>query len=785
MTHPHDAADQHGRPGREARLVLENARLRKALRRAGVDVDEALAKTAAADHATRQAHDEAAAAAADHAHAMDRQHARLADATLLNEQLQQSNAALEASETALLESQRRFNSLLAMKTLGVMLWGPDYRLLDVNDAFLAMSGFRREEVLGMTWQELTPGEFHAASSRAVEEIARAGETTPYEKQLYRRDGTRWWGRFAARRADTDVLEVVLDVSDRRRAEAALRESDERLRLIVEGVRDYAILATDAEGLITDWLPGAAAVFGWSAAEVLGRDAALLFTPEDRAAGRPAEELATAREHGVAPDVRWHVRRDGSRVFIEGHMTALRGPDHTLRGYLKIGRDITERRAAEEQLRRSEAALRQLNETLEAQVDARTTELRQAVDALHAEALDRAQAEEALRQAQKMEAVGQLTGGLAHDFNNLLTGIVGSLDLLQRRARQGRYSDLDRYVAAARGAADRAAALTHRLLAFSRRQTLEPKPTDLNTLVRGMTDLLSRTIGPHIALEVDPTEDLWSTLCDPNQLENALLNLCINARDAMPQGGRLAIGTANLRLDESAAKRLNVPAGPYVTLRVADTGTGMPPDVVARAFDPFYTTKPQGQGTGLGLSMVYGFARQSGGQVRIESAPGRGTAVTILLPRHEGRAEDGAGEDDFAPALPAAADETVLVVDDEPTVRTLVGEQLRELGYTALEAADGASALRVLESQVRVDLLVTDVGLPGGLGGRQLAEAARVARPALRILFITGYAEDAALGPLQPGMQVMTKPFAIDALAARIRDMLGRGATQAGQGLSPP
>ncbi|MGN2241897.1 PAS domain S-box protein [Frateuria sp. GZRR33] len=773
-----DADEEPGRASREASLAQENARLRAALVRAGVDVDQALGEADAARAVTRQVRDDAATATQEHESAMAQGRARLADAEALNADLRRSHAALAASQAALSKSREQFRGLFAMNTLGVIIWGPDQTLEEVNDGFLTITRLTREEALGLTWRALTPAEFHAASLRAIAQLEATGESKPYEKQYLRKDGSRWWGLFAARRVGDRTLEVVLDVSDRYHAQAALRESEEQLRLIVESARDYAILATDPEGIVTRWLPGATAVFGWSAEDMIGRPATAIFTPEDRASGWPAEEMAIAREHGVSPDVRWHLRRDGSRVFIEGHMMALRGPDDELRGYLKIGQDVTERWTAEEQLRRSEAALRHLNETLEAQVDARTAELRQAVEALHAEAVDRVQVEEALRQAQKMEAVGQLTGGLAHDFNNLLTGIVGSLDLLQRRTAQGRYNDLDRYIAAARGAADRASALTHRLLAFSRRQTLDPRPTDLNALVQDMVELLRRTIGPHIRLEVEPADGLWTTLCDSNQLENALLNLCINARDAMHGGGRLAIGTGNARLDAAEAKGLDMVPGAYVALRVSDTGTGMPPEVSARAFDPFYTTKPQGQGTGLGLSMVYGFARQSGGQVRIDSTPGRGTTVTIYLPRHKGKPQVDTSAGELADAPPAGANEAVLVVDDEPTVRMLVGEVLRELGYTAIEAADGASALRVLQSQVRVDLLVTDIGLPGGIGGRQLADTARASRPALRVLFITGYAENAALGSLEPGMQVMTKPFAMDALAARIRDMLG-GVPQAG------
>ena len=387
--------------------------------------------------------------------------------------------------------------------------------------------------------------------------------------------------------------------------------------------------------------------------------------------------------------------------------------------------------------------------------------------------DRKSLEEQLRQSQKMEAVGQLTGGLAHDFNNLLTGIVGSLELLQTRIDQGRVGDLSRYVTAAQGAANRAAALTHRLLAFSRRQTLDPKPVDADALVDGIEELIRRTVGPEIELQVVKTPDLWSTLCDPNQLENALLNLCINARDAMPGGGRLTIETANRLVDPYAAHMRDLAAGRYVALSVTDTGTGMPPDVIERAFDPFFTTKPIGQGTGLGLSMIYGFVKQSGGQIRIHSAVGVGTGVTLYLPCHDGEADAAAAAAALIEAPRASDGETVLVVDDEPTVRMLVVEVLSELGYNAVEASDGSSGLRVLQSGRRIDLLVTDVGLPGGMNGRQLADAARVGAPGLKVLFITGYAENAVFGNgmLETGMQIMSKPFTMESLATRIRDIL--------------
>jgi signal transduction histidine kinase len=413
------------------------------------------------------------------------------------------------------------------------------------------------------------------------------------------------------------------------------------------------------------------------------------------------------------------------------------------------------------------------ETLERLVADRTQELAAANSALRQEMAERGKAEEALRQSQKMEAVGQLTGGLAHDFNNLLTGIIGSLDLLKVRVAQGRINELDRYITAAQGASRRAAALTHRLLAFSRRQTLDPKPTNLNHLVAGMQDLVRRTVGPDIALEIVTAGRLWNSLVDPNQLENALLNLCINARDAMPDGGRLSIETANRWLDECAAREQDLAPGQYVSLCVSDTGSGMSPDVIRRAFDPFFTTKPIGLGTGLGLSMVYGFARQSGGHARIYSEPGQGTRVCIYLPRHLG--EEVAADDVSAPTETARAGmgETVLVVDDEPTVRMLVTDVLEDLGYTAIEAPNGATALKVLQSKVRVDLLVTDVGLPGGMNGRQVADAGRMIRPGLKVLFITGYAENAVFSHrhLASGMHVMTKPLAMDALANRIKELI--------------
>jgi signal transduction histidine kinase/CheY-like chemotaxis protein len=424
------------------------------------------------------------------------------------------------------------------------------------------------------------------------------------------------------------------------------------------------------------------------------------------------------------------------------------------------RDAAERVRDAVERRRAEHELAALNARLEEEVDARTAELMRA--------------EEQLRQAHKMEAVGQLTGGLAHDFNNLLTGISGALEMINLRVGQGRVSEIDRYVTTAQGATRRAAALTHRLLAFSRRQTLDPKPTDVNRLIAGMEELVRRTVGPAITLEVVGAAGLWPALVDPNQLENALLNLCINARDAMPDGGRITIETANKWIDERTGRERDLAPGQYLSLCVTDTGEGMTPEVQARAFDPFFTTKPLGEGTGLGLSMIYGFARQSGGQVRIYSEVGDGTTVCIYLPRHYGGEEAGgtASIDDTA-AIPVAGQRTVMVVDDEPTIRMLVTEVLAEQGYTVIEAGDGAGALRLLGSGMKPDLLVTDVGLPGQMNGRQVADAAIALIPELKVLFITGYAENAVIGngQLAPHMALVTKPFSMDTLAAKVGMLL--------------
>nr|WP_256347358.1 ATP-binding protein [Pseudomonas gingeri] len=470
----------------------------------------------------------------------------------------------------------------------------------------------------------------------------------------------------------------------------------------------------------------------------------------------AEEYRVLQGDG---QVRW--------VFARGRCHL--GPHGRAQRFVGAALDITEHK-------RTEEALRNLNETLEERVAQRTRALAESNQRLQNEMFERERAEEALRHAQKMEAVGQLTGGIAHDFNNMLTGIIGSLDLMQRYIAAGRSDEIGRFADAAVSSAQRAAALTHRLLAFSRRQSLDRKRIEPNRLVQSLEELFSRTKGAHISLKVELGQDVWPVNTDTGQLESALLNLVINARDAMPEGGELRIVTANSYLDGGDISTLEpVKAGDYVMIGVSDNGTGMSPLILAKAFDPFFTTKPIGQGTGLGLSMIYGFAQQSGGHVTLESEPGKGTCVRLYLPRyHAAQTETPPLPRPLAESPLAEVDESVMVVEDDPAVRMLVLNVLDELGYTVHPAADARTALPLLESSLRIDLLVTDVGLPG-MNGRQLAEVARQHRPGLKVLFMTGYAEKAAerQGFLEPGMDLIAKPFTLDALANRVRDMIGQ------------
>ena len=573
------------------------------------------------------------------------------------------------------------------------------------------------------------------------------------------------------------VEALIDEYRRRirELEARVEESEETLDAIRRGDIDAVVVGSEAEQRRVYTLENADRPYRvlieqiQEGAVTLGDDGTVLYCNR-----RLAEMLGTPPERIVGQPLRHCVLPDDAAAFARLLADARRAPT---RGELTVctagGVQVPVYLSLSPLRRDGGAALLCGVLTDLTQQALHLRELAEANARLVAESAERERVEDALRQSQKMEAVGQLTGGIAHDFNNLLQGITGSLDLVQRRIAQGRVSELDRLIAGAVTSANRAAALTHRLLAFSRRQPLDPKPVRANLLIASMEDLLRRTMGETIQLELVLAGGLWLTLCDPNQLENAVLNLVINARDAMPDGGRLTIETCNAHLDSAyVANARGVSPGQYVCVSVTDTGTGMTPEVAERAFDPFFTTKPIGQGTGLGLSMIYGFARQSEGTCKIYSEPGRGTTVKLYLPRHRGDAVEDAPMPGLTEAQEAEAGEAVLVVEDEPVVRGLVVEVLRELGYHAIEAADGPSGLEILRSRQRIDLLVTDIGLPG-LNGRQMVDAVRERRPGLKVLFMTGYAENAAIanGFLDPGMAMITKPFAMEVLAARIRGMI--------------
>jgi PAS domain S-box-containing protein len=526
----------------------------------------------------------------------------------------------------------------------------------------------------------------------------------------------------------DTLEERVSDRTRQLEESVrlLRDSERRFRLLVESVTDYAIYMLDTNGIIIKWNPGAERLKGYTAEEIIGQHVSLFYTDEDRESGVPTKMIATVTETSKHEAEGWRVRKDGSTFWASVVIESIRDEEGTLIGFAKVTRDLTNKRAAEEQL----------------------------------------------RQAQKMEAIGQLTGGVAHDFNNLLTIISGNLEILQRRLSERGETQLQRFVKSAMHGSSRAAALTHQLLAFSRRQPLQPQSVSVNTLITGTSEMLRRTLPENIAIETVLTGGVWLTFVDPNQLENCLLNLAVNARDAMPEGGKLTIEAANVYLDENYAAIATVPAGQYVGIFVSDTGKGMAPEVLSQAFDPFFTTKDIGQGTGLGLSQVYGFVKQSGGHVKIYSEVDAGTTIRIYLPRL-------VSADIPKEVQPASSDaargegETILVVEDETDVRAFAVEMLLELGYRVLDAPNGAEALRQLNGEKRISLLFTDVGLPGGMNGRQLADEALRRRPGLKVLFTSGYARNAIVhhGRLDPGVQLITKPFAFVDLAAKIRQIL--------------
>lgn len=631
----------------------------------------------------------------------------------------------------------------------ILAWGRDELTFFFNDTYIPLLGPRRDWAMGTPFKDVWSDAWEQA--KPIIDEAFAGRSQRFNDLPWKLDTDRGaadtWFTFSYSRvldAEGEIAGCFIftnETTARVLADAALKESQAQLKaanLILEQRVEERTAERDRVWQLTNDLMATARLDGYLV-QVNPAWTRLLGWIEAELLTRPFVEFINSGDHAEAASV---VARLAAGEVVAGFVDRVLASDGSFRTimwtavpevgsdlFYIIGRDLTEQHRTEE----------------------------------------------ALRQAQKMEAVGQLTGGLAHDFNNLLTGMMGNLELLQHRVARGRLEDLDRFILAAQGAGRRAASLTQRLLAFSRRQTLDPRPTDVNRLINGLEDMLRRTMGPETSMEVVGAGGLWTACIDAGQLENALLNLCINARDAMPDGGRLTIETANKWLDDRSGRERDLPPGQYLSICVTDTGSGMDQHTIDRAFEPFFTTKPLGHGTGLGLSMIYGFARQSGGQVRIYSELGMGTTICIYLPRYVGDAEDDVEE--MVAALTDHGSGTILIVDDEATIRHLVDEVLDEVGYTVIGAADGAAGLKVLQSGARIDLLITDVGLPNGMNGRQVADAGRSLRPGLKVLFITGYAENAAVGNghLEPGMELLTKPFTLDALTSKVNEMMAASA----------
>jgi PAS domain S-box-containing protein len=640
--------------------------------------------------------------------------------------------------------------VLNTSLLATLMWGPELRLV-FNDAYAPALGHRRQGALGAPVTEVWADIWDRLAPTFLP-VLETGIPV-FEKRFALpmvRDGklvTTYWDYsvtpvFDAPGAIVGLLNIALDVTQEVTNEQALLAVQARLQDANLGLQDEVKSRTDErdrmwalaqelmlvahpDGRISGINPLWADRLGLMQDDLIDRPLQRIVHPED--AAKAMLMLEEVRHAPVSKPVELRLQhRDGTYRLFSWVGAFGNGR------FFATGRDIT---------------------------------------------LEREQSE-SLRQSQKMEAVGQLTGGLAHDFNNLLGGISGALEMSGLRAQQGRLADIDGFVASGLGAVKRAAALTHRLLAFARKQPLAPKVTDVDGLIDGMLELITRTVGPGVAVKVSTSHAGHRVLVDQPQLENALLNLCINARDAMEGAGRISILTRSRAIDARTAAIEQVEPGMYVALQVTDTGRGMTPEVTSRAFDPFFTTKPVGQGTGLGLSMIYGFVRQSGGTVEIESQPGHGTTVTVSLPINDGPADDDGSHDERPGPTDKAGASTVFVVDDEPTVRLLVTSLLEDASHTVIEASDSAGGLRVLESDARIDLLVTDVGLPGGMDGRAMVATARHLRPHLPVLFITGFADAFDGAELSgPGWSVLMKPFSIDAFRSAVDSLLASRNTE--------
>ncbi|UGQ48578.1 hybrid sensor histidine kinase/response regulator [Massilia endophytica] len=613
---------------------------------------------------------------------------------------------------------------------------PDGVVASWNEGARRFKGYERSEILGRHFSIFYTPEDLAAGLPA-RALATAKELGHFEAEGWRvrKDGKRFWASVVMDRINDDqgnlvgFAKITRDISERKAADVARREGELHFKLLVQGVVDYAIYMLSPEGEVSTWNGGAERIKGYAANEVLGTHFSRFYTEEDRAAGRPGKALSTARAEGRFEAEGWRVRKDGSRFRAHVVIDAIRDEAGNLVGFAKVTRDITERMLLES-------------------------------------------AQAALHSAQRLEAIGKLTGGVAHDFNNILQVIGGSVQLLSELVHDN--ASALRYANIAMNAVERGAKLSSQLLAFARRQPLQPVVVNAGRIVRGIEDLTQRALGEQVEIESVISGGLWNTLIDPNQLENVILNLAINARDAMPEGGKLTLEVGNAMLDDNYVRsEPDVPPGQYVVVSVSDTGGGMPADVLERAVEPFFTTKGEGKGTGLGLSMAFGFVKQSGGHFRIYSEVGHGTTIKMYFPRVH------ANEDLRPSALPTevtGGDQTILVVEDDPTVQAMVVETLTGLGYKVLKADNAEDALAVLKAGVHCDLLFTDVVMPGSLRTPELARQAKALLPHLEVLFTSGYTQNAIIhgGRLDPGVQLLSKPYRREDLARKISAILKPG-----------
>jgi len=620
----------------------------------------------------------------------------------------------------------------------------DGRVASWNSGAARLKGYSAEEIIGQPFAKFFTSEDQAGEF-PQQALAAAARTGRFESEGWRvrADGSRFWalGVIDAVRDHQGKLigfaKVTRDMTERRLEQSRLLESERRFRHLVESVVDYAIFRLDKDGLVATWNRGAERIKGYAADEIIGRHFSAFYTDEDRAAGVPARMLETAASEGRFEAEGWRVRRDGARFWATAVVDPIRNDVGEIVGFATVTRDITERAETQRILRETQ---------------------------------------EQLAMTQRMEAVGQLSGGIAHDFNNLLMIIMGNLERVRHDAHElgTGAAKLQRSIANAMRGAQRAATLTQRLLAFSRRQPLNPTLLDLNKYLPSVGDFLQRALGETIEIEVTGAPGLWTIDVDVPQLETSLINLAVNARDAMPNGGKLTVEASNQMLDRDY-RRTNpeIVPGQYALICVSDTGPGMTSDVLARAFEPFFTTKEIGQGTGLGLSQVYGFVKQSGGHVKIYSEVAHGTTVKLYFPRARGHAADI--EDDGGVSHGSVDSEVVLVVEDDKDLRWYLIEALRDLGYRTIGAPDAGGALTLLEqASTKIDLMLTDVIMPG-MNGRELSMRARELRPGLKVLFMSGYSRNAVVhhGRVDLDVQLIQKPVSLQDLTARIRDMLDR------------